>query len=511
MEEQSASTSKDEKASSMSGYNTAAMNAYASLNRNVLQSPLFKIILDDGSAYYIHKELLAGLSPKWRQHTDNQMTGEMLLREVDTVTLQKFLQWAYLKEHTIDEFENPGSALLIYTKLYVLADRFDVQELKTFYFGKLKTLLKQRQVYETSFTPTMLMEAARYAIGNLPSLNEDLADYLLQYMTSTLPSIRHLPEFVSLIREYPDAAIVLLRLTPHTLPAPRMSTVNIHTWEQKNFNTPHGSIYWTKPNTAQLPLPSLALALTGIDATPADDLKLYASYQWVEKHLNPTYNTIFDSGTTITHGAWCSWLEIPADHQVLRTGTYNMTEQLTKAGGPKLIPIQFPQPFVRNAKVVVFVKGIHFDKNYDWNVETEAIDATENGFTLKLSTWADTVVLGLGVTWVAYPEGTPGITSGVVNTDRCKSWDNPQQKNAWYKSFAGEAVFRSTPKIFLGLNACAFKADAPFRLWTEVVEGSETNQYGFMWRANTWYDTTMYSTGLGYLAFDSNFGENLSA
>ncbi|KAF8455613.1 hypothetical protein BDZ91DRAFT_746404 [Kalaharituber pfeilii] len=507
------STSEEQKASSSSGNNTTSITATESLDLSVLQSPLFKIILDDGSACYVHKELLARLSPEWRQHTDNQMKeglkGEMLLREVDQVTLQKFLQWAYLKEYTISsEFNDPGSALLIYTKLYVLADRFNVQEFKTFNFGKVKTLLKKRQGDQTSLTPVMVVVAARYAIGNLPNLNEDLADYLLQFMASMLSSIHHLPEFASLIREYPDAALVLLRLTPNAPSTSRLSTVNIRAWGQWNPQTPKGPIYWTKPNQGQLPLPSLAFALSSIDASSTDNIKLYASYQWVEKHLNPIYNTILDSGTTIIYGAWCRWLEIPAEHSILRTGTYNMTEPLTNAGGPKLIPIQFSQPFVRNAKVVLFINGMHFDKNYNRRINVEVVDATEKGFTLKLSTWEDTIVLGLGVTWVAYPEGTPGITSGVVNTGQFRSQKNPQQKNAWYKSFVGEAVFRSTPKIFIGLHNCDIGAGTSFRLWTEIVEGSETNQYGFMWRANTWSDTKMYSTGLAYLAFDPNLGED---
>ncbi|KAF8455595.1 hypothetical protein BDZ91DRAFT_746270 [Kalaharituber pfeilii] len=507
MEQKLASTSEDEKASSTSGYNTAAMTAPTSLNRNVLQSPLFKIILDDGSAYYIHKELLAGLSPKWRQHTDNQVAGEMLLREVDTATLQKFLQWAYLKEHTItcnlftsDEFEEPGSSLLIYTKLYVLADRFSVQEFKTFSFGKVKGFLKKRQADKTNLTPTMVLAAARYAIGNLPNLNEDLADYLLQYVASMLSSISHLPEFASLIREYPDVAIVLLRLTQETPATPRLSTVNIKAWGQCNPKIPAGPIYWTRPNQTQLPLPFLAFALTGIDASPINDLYFYASYQWVEKYANPIYNTILDSGTTVIH-----------DHPVLRTGTYNMMESLTEAGGPKLIPIQFPQQFDKNAKVVVFINGLHFGDSHNWRVSTEAINVSEKGFTLKLRTWAQTVVLGLGVTWVAYLEGTPGITSGVVNTGQLRPSDCPQKFNAWYKSFVGETVFESTPSIFLGLHAFDLEADATFRLQTEVIKSSEANQYGFMWRAITWCDTKLYSTGMAYLAFDPNLGKDLSA
>ncbi|KAF8455598.1 hypothetical protein BDZ91DRAFT_536390 [Kalaharituber pfeilii] len=352
----------------------------------------------------------------------------------------------------------------------------------------------------------MVLAAARYAIRNLPKLNEDLAAYLLQYMASMLSSIYHLSEFASLIREYPDAALVLLRLTPNAPSTSRLSTVNIKTWGQWNPQTPAGPIYWTKPNQGQLPLPSLAFALTGIDASFTDNIKLYATYKWVEKHLNPIYNTILDSGTTIIYGAWCRWLEIPAEHSILRTGTYNMTEPLTNAGGPKLIPIQFSQPFVRNAKVVLFINGMHFDKNYNRRINVEVVDATEKGFTLKLSTWEDTIVLGLGVTWVAYPEGTPGITSGVVNTSR--SQKNPQQEHAWYKSFVGEAVFRSTPKIFIGFHNCDIGAGTASGFGQRLSRAQRPTSMGSCGVQILGSDTKMYSTGLAYLAFDPNLGED---
>ena len=57
------------------------------------------------SVFYIHKALLASLSPELKKHTDNQMkeglAGEMVLEEVDRKTMQRFLQWAYRGEYTV--------------------------------------------------------------------------------------------------------------------------------------------------------------------------------------------------------------------------------------------------------------------------------------------------------------------------------------------------------------------------------------------------------------------------
>ena len=95
-------------------------------NVGMLQSGIFKIILpgissvdsaasessteDTGSAssgldFYVQKELLASLSEELRKHVHNNMkegqTGEMVLKEVDKVTLEHFLQWAYTQDYTM--------------------------------------------------------------------------------------------------------------------------------------------------------------------------------------------------------------------------------------------------------------------------------------------------------------------------------------------------------------------------------------------------------------------------
>jgi len=48
---------------------------------------------DSGTVFYVHKKLLASLSPDLAKHTENR--GEMSLGRVDTSTMQWFLQWAY--------------------------------------------------------------------------------------------------------------------------------------------------------------------------------------------------------------------------------------------------------------------------------------------------------------------------------------------------------------------------------------------------------------------------------
>ncbi|KAF8462119.1 hypothetical protein BDZ91DRAFT_735144 [Kalaharituber pfeilii] len=156
------------------------------------------------------------------------LNGEMLLREVDEVTLQYFLQWAYLKEYDINEPENRNSAILIHTKLHVLADRFNVLALKTLSFNKMKSSIEQQPTQITASALTMVVDTARYAVENLPNLKEDLVDYLLCYMAWMLPRVRELPEFTSLIQEHPDVAITLLKLTPRAAQPPWQRSTGKH-------------------------------------------------------------------------------------------------------------------------------------------------------------------------------------------------------------------------------------------------------------------------------------------
>ncbi|KAF8466856.1 hypothetical protein BDZ91DRAFT_724177 [Kalaharituber pfeilii] len=209
--------------SSNSGNTPAVRTVDASLNVLMFKSPVVKIILDDGAAYYVHKESLVSLSLEWQRHVDNSMkeglTGEMLLREVDEGTFQSFLKWTYVHEYAM-QHEDANDSPLQHIKLYVLADRFNIAELRTLSFRKLRLFIKKSSTNLTSWTPTMAVEAARYAIDSLPKVTDHLVQYLLRYIAWILPKVRDMPEFASLIREHADVAITLLQLAQPTQEPP---------------------------------------------------------------------------------------------------------------------------------------------------------------------------------------------------------------------------------------------------------------------------------------------------
>ncbi|KAF8461193.1 hypothetical protein BDZ91DRAFT_737403 [Kalaharituber pfeilii] len=208
------------------------MEAANAFNLDILNSPLFKLTLADEqqtgcndieNTFYIQRELLASLSPELRKHIDNEMKegikGEMALHDVDRDTLQRFLQWAYVKEYTTDSRSEHTSALLLHSKLYVLADRFNIGPLKDLSFQKLTSSLTEKSNPDPSLSADVL-RSAMYAVENLPALTERLVDYLLRYIAWILDNVRDLEDFTQLFQAHPDAAVALVRLTQRAAQPP---------------------------------------------------------------------------------------------------------------------------------------------------------------------------------------------------------------------------------------------------------------------------------------------------
>ena len=93
--------------------NTPAAGLTSAEELDFLQSDFFKLILRNPhgpqstekevpaaeSAFFVHKELLASLSPELEKHVKNDMRegreGQMQLGEVEAGTMKAFLCWMY--------------------------------------------------------------------------------------------------------------------------------------------------------------------------------------------------------------------------------------------------------------------------------------------------------------------------------------------------------------------------------------------------------------------------------
>ncbi|KAF8463277.1 hypothetical protein BDZ91DRAFT_731906 [Kalaharituber pfeilii] len=167
----------------------------------------------EGLVFYIHKALLASLSPELRRHTDNDMKeglkGEMVLRGVDLTTMQMFLQWAYTKDYTVNK--SSLDLFLIHTKLYVLGDRFNVTALQDAAFAYITASLAATPEVSAKTAPSVLATLL-YALDNLPSAQDRLVNYLLRYIAWALDVLAWLPAFAELAYAHPDVVVGVCKI-----------------------------------------------------------------------------------------------------------------------------------------------------------------------------------------------------------------------------------------------------------------------------------------------------------
>lgn len=211
-----------------------------------LRSDVFKIVLKDaipeshdltegtsaptksGSErpeYFIHKTLLSSLSTELHKHVNNDMKegreNVIELSEVDEPTIEGFLEWAYFKDYQhATLLPKNSTALLYHTKIYVLADRFNIPLLKDLAFSKITTLLAELGMVAERADLVAIVAAVEYAYDNLLAHSgsssdsgptpERLLQYFTRYISWTLDVFRSNDEFLKLLASNSDFAEALV-------------------------------------------------------------------------------------------------------------------------------------------------------------------------------------------------------------------------------------------------------------------------------------------------------------
>ncbi|KAF8460190.1 hypothetical protein BDZ91DRAFT_685039 [Kalaharituber pfeilii] len=187
--------------------------------------------------FFIHKSLLASLSPELHKHVNNEMRegqeGILELSDVEEETLKAFLLWAYKTEYRTHNPKSPSS-LLYHTKLYAFGDRFNVAGLMDLTYCKITTVLMECGMVTSQEDITSVISAIAYACENLrfstvdwsgsstagasttssPPISGLPSDRLLRYFTQysvwALDSLRTSCEFINLLSSSNDFAIALV-------------------------------------------------------------------------------------------------------------------------------------------------------------------------------------------------------------------------------------------------------------------------------------------------------------
>ncbi|KAF8418880.1 hypothetical protein EV426DRAFT_539193, partial [Tirmania nivea] len=173
----------------------------------------------------IHKTLLSSLSAELHKHVNNDMKegkeNLIELSEVDEPTLEAFLEWAYFQDYiqwVASPLPKTSAALPYHTKIYVLADRFNIPVLKDLAFSKITALLAELGMVAERADLVSIVTAVTYAYDNLlahsgspSSTPERLLRYFTQYISWALDSFRSNDEFFTLLAsnsEFAEALVV---------------------------------------------------------------------------------------------------------------------------------------------------------------------------------------------------------------------------------------------------------------------------------------------------------------
>ena len=86
--------------------------------------------------------------------------------------------------------------------------------------------------------------------------------------------------------------------------------------------------------------------------------------------------------------------------------TNNSGFTLDKNTGPRTfsLEVNFLNPFESRPEVVISVTTLDADKGTNVRYNVEAISISRDGFTIKITTWDDSKIYGIGGNWIAYME-----------------------------------------------------------------------------------------------------------
>jgi len=94
--------------------------------------------------------------------------------------------------------------------------------------------------------------------------------------------------------------------------------------------------------------------------------------------------------------------------QEVQTGSFGANGDspgytLNKESGDRTytIEVNYPQPFNKKPSIILSVSLIDADKNQNLRYEVQASAVSRDGFMIKIKTWADTKINGIGGNWMA--------------------------------------------------------------------------------------------------------------
>ncbi len=68
------------------------------------------------------------------------------------------------------------------------------------------------------------------------------------------------------------------------------------------------------------------------------------------------------------------------------------------------VSVEFPEPFEVKPDVIVSVSHLDTDKAFNMRYQVSVLSVSRDAMTVKIRTWADTIIHGISGYWLAYAE-----------------------------------------------------------------------------------------------------------
>lgn len=225
-------------------------------------------------------------------------------------------------------------------------------------------------------------------------------------------------------------------------------TGSFSTEEQRKWDNPQP----TAQKDFQLtpPIPTIAWGLSIIDmkkdtnqrvSTYPDNLKP----DGFQIHVD-TWND-----TTLYRGA-TNWF-YPGDCD-FQTGSFSTLEDhpFDKNQQVTIKNVKFSRPYPAPPNVVVWLTAYDIEKGANIRINTLTKNVTADGFDLEINTWNNTRLFSAKSSWIAYPAGKQGVTSGTYSTLDVRGTTPNTLENSKKIDFTSGG-FKDAPTVVTGMTS----------------------------------------------------------
>ncbi|GJE84053.1 hypothetical protein PsYK624_001280 [Phanerochaete sordida] len=263
----------------------------------------------------------------------------------------------------------------------------------------------------------------------------------------------------------------------------------LHHWTKPTASTCHTAFFAQAHTTA----PKLVLGLNKVDLSPI--VRLRAAVRSVDPR--GAHIELAAWSTTAHYGSGCAWLAVPAESDI-QCGRHSTWEDwpFGRRVQKKHVWIAFARPFAAPPRVVAWLDALDACMMANVRACVWADGVTREGFTLHLSTWADSRLWQLGAGWLAYPADRTDVRSGAFHTESIRPAAQRQHKHRGHIEW--EPMTRA-PRVFAALSMLDFEKWKNLRVQMQTSEVSAT---GMVMDIDSWHDTVMHKASAVYVAFD---------